>query len=77
MLNEKPNLSYFDLSKDTKAVVDASPTALPEFLKKTTPNMNDETVVAYGIRAHVEQGQPDRARGLAVVFECEYFRLFL
>ncbi|CAB3990014.1 Hypothetical predicted protein [Paramuricea clavata] len=56
-LNEKTTLSYFDPSKDTKLIVDASPTGLAAILIQNTPSQNDETVVAYGSRALTEVEQ--------------------
>jgi hypothetical protein len=79
-LNEKTTLSYFDPSKDTKLIVDASPTGLAAILVQNTPSQNDETVVAYGSRAltEVEQRYSQTERqALAIVFGCEHFRLFL
>ena len=79
-LNEKTTLLYFDSLKDTKLIVDASPTGLAAILIQNTPNQNDETVVAYGSRAVTEVEQRYRQtepEALAIVFGFEHFRLFL
>jgi hypothetical protein len=79
-LNEKTTLSYFDPSKDTKLIVNASPTGLAAILLQNTPGQTDETVVAYGSRAltEVEQRYSQTEReALAIVFGCEHFCLFL
>ena len=80
ILSEKTTLSYFDPSKATKLIVDASPTGLAATPIQHTLNKNDETVVAYGSRSltEVEQRYSQTEReALAVVFGCEHFRLFL
>ena len=79
-MSEKTTLSYFDPSKATKLIVDASPTGLAAILIQHTLNKNDETVVAYGSRSLTEverrYSQTER-EALAVVFGCEHFQLFL
>ena len=80
ILSKETTLSYFDPSKATKLIVDASPTGLAAILIQHTLNKNDETVVAYGSRSltEVEQRYSQTEReALAVVFGCEHFRLFL
>jgi hypothetical protein len=70
-LNEKTTLSYFDPSKYTKLIVDASPTGLAAILIPNTPSQNDETVVAYGSRALTEVKQrysQTEREALAIVF---------
>ena len=78
ILSEKTTSSYFDLSKATKPIVDASPTGLAAILIQHTLNKNDET--AYGSRSLTEverrYSQTER-EALAVVLGCEHFRLFL
>ena len=80
ILSEKTTLSYFDPSKATKLIVDASPTGFAAILIQHTLNKNDETVVAYRSRSLTEverrYSQTER-EALAVVFGCEHFRLFL
>ena len=80
ILSEKTALSYFDPSKATKLIVDASPTGLAAILIQHTLNKNDETVVAYGSRSLTEverrYSQTER-EALAVVFGCEHLIIFI
>lgn len=79
-LTQDAVLAYFDLSKQTELVVDASPTGLAAILLQFTPGNDNARVVAYGSRAltEVEQRYSQTEReALAIVFGCEHFRLFL
>ena len=76
ILSEKTTLAFFDTSKATKLIVDASPN-WPSSNTNTTHPQIDETVVGYGSRSltEVEQRYSQTERqALDVVFG---FRLFL
>ena len=80
LLTEKKVMSYFDLSKHTELIVDASPTGLGAILLQSTPGKDDSRVIAYASRAltEVEQRYSQTEReALAIVFGCEHFRLYL
>jgi len=66
--------------KDTEITVDASPVGLGMILAQTNPDTGDKHVVAYASRslATVKQRYSQTKReALAVVWGCEYFRLYI
>ena len=80
LLTEKKVMSYFDLSKQTELLVDASPTGFGAILLQCTSGKDDSRVIAYASRAltEVEQRYSQTEReALAIVFGCEHFRLYL
>ena len=80
LLTEKKVMAYFNLTKHTQLIVDASPTGLGAILLRWTPGKDDSRVIVYASRAllEVEQRYSQTEReALAIVFGCEHFRLYL
>ena len=81
LLTEKKVMVYFNLTKHTELVADASPTGLGAILlRQCTPGKDDSRVIAYASRAltEVEQKYSQTEReALDIVFGCEHFRLYL
>lgn len=44
-------MAYFDPTKDTELITDASPLGLSAILSQKTPGMNDRRVVAYASKS--------------------------
>ena len=73
-------MAYFDPSKDTEVVTDASPSGLSAILMQKTPGKEDRRVVAYASRAltMVERRYSQTEReALAVVWAIEKLHLYL
>ena len=80
LLTEKKVMAYFNLTKHTELVVDASLTGLGAILLQCTPGKDDSRFITYASRAlkEIEQRYSQTEReGLAIVFGCEDFRLYL
>ena len=79
ILSSAPVVTYFDESKKTEIIVDASPVGLSGILVQYSGNK--PTVVAYGSRALTAVEQRYRSQiereALAVVWACEYFHLYI
>ena len=80
ILSSSPVVSFFDVSKETELIVDASPVGLGAMLVQYDKKRNP-SVVAYGSRAltSVEmryKSQLER-EALAVVWACEYFHVYI
>ena len=80
MINS-PVMSYFDISKKTRVVVDASPVGLSAILAQTPPGKDTPpSIIAYASRAltPTEQRYSQTEReALAIVWGIEHFHLYL
>ncbi len=75
-----PVMSYFDKSKKSAVLVDASPVGLCAILSQHTPDKDDNTIVAYASRGFsaVEQRYSQTEKeALAIVWAVEHFHLYL
>ena len=80
LLTSTAVMAYFNPSKETKLVTDASPSGLSAILMQTTPRTGDKRVVAYTSRAltAVERRYSQTEReALAVVWAIEKLHLNL
>ena len=80
LLTSTDVMAYFDPSKETALVTDASPSGLSAVLMQSTPGMKDRRVVAYASRAltDVERRYSQTEReALAVVWAIEKLHLYL
>ena len=80
LLTSAEVMAYFDPSKDTEVVTDASPSGLSAILMQKTPGKEDRRVVAYASRAltMVERRYSQTEReALAVVWAIEKLHLYL
>ena len=80
LLTSTDVMAYFDPSKETALVTDASPSGLSAILMQSTPGMKDRQVVAYASRAltDVERRYSQTEReALAVVWAIEKLHLYL
>jgi hypothetical protein len=72
-------MAYFDTTKCTELIVDASPTGLGAILQQHTPGNEDHKVIAYASRAlsPVEQRYSQTEReALAIVWAMERFHIY-
>ena len=79
-LSDSPVVGYFNPDKQTDIVMDASPVGVSAILRQYDSKPEDGYVVAYASRAlsSVEQRYPQTDReGLAVVWGCEHFHLYI
>ena len=79
-LTQSPVMSYFDTSKRTMVIVDASPVGISAILAQREQDSPQYKVIAYASRSltpvETRYSQTDR-EGLALVWGIEHFRLFL
>lgn len=75
-----PVMSYFDLDKETKLVVDASPFGISGILMQKQKHTDDYRTIAYGSRSLTEvekrYSQTER-EGLAIIWGVEHFHQYL
>jgi len=79
-LASTPVMAYFDPSKSTELIVDASPVGLGAMLTQRTNVSEEHQVVSYASRAlsSVEQRYSQTEReALAIVWACEHFHLYI
>ena len=80
-LTNAPVMSYFDPTKQTELIVDASPVGLGAVLAQKTANSNEPMhVIAYATRSltDVERRYSQTEReALAIVWGCEHHHLYL
>ena len=80
LLTSAKVMAYFDPSKETELVTDASPSGLSAILMQNTPGKEDRRVVAYSSRAltDVERRYSQTERvALAIVWAVERLHLYL
>ena len=79
-LTQSPVMSYFDTSKRTMVIVDASPVGISAILAQREQDSPQYKVIAYASRfltpVETRYSQTDR-EGLALVWGIEHFGLFL
>jgi hypothetical protein len=79
-LTSAPVMAYFDTTKCTELIVDASPTGLGAILQQHTPGNEDHKVIAYASRAlsPVEQRYSQTEReALVIVWAMERFHIYI
>ncbi|CAB3997330.1 Hypothetical predicted protein, partial [Paramuricea clavata] len=78
-LTSAPVMAYFDITKCTELIVDASPTGLNAILQQHTPGNEDHKVIAYASRAlsPVEQRYSQTEReAVTIVWAMERFHIY-
>lgn len=79
-LINSPVMAYFDISKETQILVDASPVGLCAILTQRAPGTNKSQIIAYASRAltdtETRYSQTEK-EALAIVWGIEHFHLYV
>jgi hypothetical protein len=79
-LVSKPVMSYFDPSKETVILVDASPVSLSAILAQRTNGSTNTQIISYGSRALTpteKRYSQTEKEALVIVWGIEHFHLYL
>ena len=79
-LTASPVMSYFDITKETQVLVDASPVGLSAILAQRKPGTSESKIIAYASRAltdtETRYSQTEK-EALAIVWGIEHFHIYL
>ena len=79
-LTNSPVMSYFDITKETQILVDASPVGLSAILAQRNPKTNKSQIVAYASRALTDtesRYSQTEKEALAIVWGIEHFHIYV
>jgi len=79
-LTASPVMSYFDITKETQVLVDASPVGLSAILAQRKPGTSESKIIAYASRALTDTETrylQTEKEALAIVWGVEHFHIYL